>query len=329
MKNGLRKSRVRLTKQHLNELTFAINSTTSSEGTGSPAERFFGRSVRSRLPNSINPEIKSSELIKRRIQKHDARIKNKNKTNKILYEVGQRVRLQNIATRDWDLKGTIDKLRIADDGRVLSYDVFTDKNHMTTRHRRYLKPLHKEHDPKIPKNDTDNVDTANDAIIQNADLPEQNVDSVAPRRSSRRSVGSLETAKVVRMGSEQSKPINATIELCIEAGEDKLRIEAGEVRHNGARGALNNSGTGNKGQITNMRCSNGARRDGNCAGSGSMNVTRYGQSYGRLNRTQIGSDRPNGSLGLGSVHKTQGMEARGSGAGGPMRMRQSAGVSET
>ena len=137
-----------------------------------------------------------------------------------MYEVGQRVRLQNIATRDWDLKGTIDKLRIADDGRVLSYDVFTDKNHMTTRHRRYLKPLHKEHDPKIQKNDTDNVDTANDAII-NADLPEQNVDSVAPRRSSRRSVGSLETAKVVRMGSEHSNPIN---ELRIEAGEDKLRI---------------------------------------------------------------------------------------------------------
>ena len=182
--------------------------------------------MRSRLPNSINPEVKSSDLIEKRIQKHDARIKNKNKTNKILYEVGQRVRLQNIATRDWDLKGTIDKLRIADDGRVLSYDVFTDKNHMTTRHRRYLKPLHKEHYPKIPKDDTDNVDTANDAII-NADLPEQNVDSVAPRRSSRRSVGSLETAKVVRMGSEQSKPINATIELRIEAGEDKLRIEAG------------------------------------------------------------------------------------------------------
>ena len=91
--------------------------------------------MRSRLPNSIDPEIKSSELIKRRILKHDARIKNKNRTNKILYQVGQRVRLQNIATRDWDLKGTIDKVRIADDGRIYSYDVFTDRNHMTTRHR--------------------------------------------------------------------------------------------------------------------------------------------------------------------------------------------------
>ena len=186
MKNGLKKSAVRLTKQHLNELTFAINTTTSSEGTGSPAERFFGRSVRSRLPNSINPEIKSSELIKRRILKHDARIKNKNRTNKILYQVGQRVRLQNIATRDWDLKGTIDRVRTADDGRVLSYDVFTDRNHMTTRHRRYLKPFHKEYDPKVTKDDADNVDTSNYAI-GNADLAEKIVKSVAPRRSNRSS----------------------------------------------------------------------------------------------------------------------------------------------
>ena len=77
MKNGLRKSSVRLTRQHLDELTFAINDTASSEGTGSPNERFFGRSVRSRLPNSINPETKSSELIERIIQNHDDRIKNK------------------------------------------------------------------------------------------------------------------------------------------------------------------------------------------------------------------------------------------------------------
>ena len=92
--------------------------------------------MRLRLPNSIDPGVKSSELIKRRILKHDARIKNKNKTNKIRYHVGQRVRLQNIATRDWDLKGTIDKVRVADDGWIYFYDVFTDRNHMTTRYRR-------------------------------------------------------------------------------------------------------------------------------------------------------------------------------------------------
>ena len=58
-----------------------------------------GPEVQMRIPNSINPEIKSSELISTRIQKHDDRIKNKNKTNKILYEAGQRVRLQNVAIR--------------------------------------------------------------------------------------------------------------------------------------------------------------------------------------------------------------------------------------
>ena len=89
------------------------------------------------------------------------------------------------------------------------------------------------------------------------------------------------------------------------------------MRHNEARGALNNSGMGKKWQVTreNVRCSNGARRDGNCAGSGSMNVTRYGQSYGRLNRTQIGSGRSSGSLGLGSIQSrnmTQGIRTRGS-----------------
>merc|ERR1712082_602755 len=160
VKNGLRKSSIRLSRQHLDEITFAINDTSSSEGTGSPNERFFGRSIRSKLPNSINPEIKSSELISRRIQKHDDRIKKKNKTNKILYEIGQWVRLQNVSTRDWELKGTIDQLETTDDGRVVSYDVLTDTGHMTTRHRRYLRSLHRDHDPQI-RNNTDMVYTEN------------------------------------------------------------------------------------------------------------------------------------------------------------------------
>ena len=95
-------------------------------------------------------------------------LKKKNKTN----------RLQTVAMRDWDLKGTIDLLRTTDDGWVVSYDVLTDKGHMTTRHRRYLRPLHRDHDPKIPKTDTANDVTKIDDLISEviADLPiiEQN-----------------------------------------------------------------------------------------------------------------------------------------------------------
>ena len=59
--------------------------------------------------------------------------------------------LQNVVSKDWSLKGTIDLLRTTDDERVVSYDIITDKGHRTTRHRRYLRPLHKDHDPKMEK----------------------------------------------------------------------------------------------------------------------------------------------------------------------------------
>ena len=61
----------------------------------------------------------------------------------------------------------MDRVRTADDGRVVSYFVLTDKNHITTRHRRFLKPLYEDHDPKAIKN---NIDTENYAT-ENADLP--------------------------------------------------------------------------------------------------------------------------------------------------------------
>ena len=116
------------------------------------------------MPNSVNPEIESAELINRRVEKHDNRIKGKNKTNKILYQVGERVRLQNVANKEWVLKGTIDLLRTTDDGRVVSYDIITDKGYMTTQHRRYLRPLHPEHDPKLQKVDNKKTD-----VIKNDD----------------------------------------------------------------------------------------------------------------------------------------------------------------
>ena len=234
VKNGLRMSAVRLTKNHLNELIFAINTTTSSEGTGSPADRFFGRSVRSRLPNSFDPEVRSNELIKKRITKNDARIKNKNKRNKIIYQIGQRVRLQNVATRDWDLKGTIDRVRTADDGRVVSYFVLTDKNHLTTRHRRFLKPLHEDHDTKSTKN---NIDTENYAA-ENANLPI--AESVAPRRSGRLKFSSKQAVKVVAMGAELSTPFTANIELNFGGNEDVVTIR--EV----SRRSVPNSGAGSR-----------------------------------------------------------------------------------
>ena len=144
--------------------------------------------------------------------------------------------LQNVATRDWDLKGTVDRVRTADDGRVVSYFILTDKNHLTTRHRRFLKPLNEDHDPKLTKN---NIDTENYAT-KIADLPI--AESGAPRRSGRLKLSSKQAVKVVAMGAEFSTPFTANIELNFGGNEDVVTIR--EV----SRRSVPNSGVGSRPQ---------------------------------------------------------------------------------
>ena len=101
-------------------MVFGINSTTSQEATGSANDRFMERSTGTLLPNSYNPELKTGELIEKRIANHEKRITKKNSNNKILYQIGDRVRLQNIVTKEFKLFGTITNLRLADDGAVVT-----------------------------------------------------------------------------------------------------------------------------------------------------------------------------------------------------------------
>ena len=88
LKSVLRKSSERLDELRLGGIAFAINSHVSQEGTGSNNDRFLRRSVRTRIPNSVNTQLNIDELIERRIQKHENQIKGKNQTNKIIYLVG-------------------------------------------------------------------------------------------------------------------------------------------------------------------------------------------------------------------------------------------------
>ena len=95
LKNTLKKSPKYISKVDLKEIIFQINSNISQDMTGSANNRFLMRSVRSCMPNSINPQLDPQMLINRRIEKHEGRIKNKNRTNKVIYPVGARVRLQD------------------------------------------------------------------------------------------------------------------------------------------------------------------------------------------------------------------------------------------
>ena len=65
--------------------------------------------------------------------------------------------MQNIVTKEFKLLGTITSFRLADDGAVVSYGIAADRGYNTTRHRRFLCPLATEHDPKIIKQNNNNV----------------------------------------------------------------------------------------------------------------------------------------------------------------------------
>ena len=107
--------------------------------------------------------------------------------------------------------GTIERRRTANDGRVVSYDILTDKGYLTSRHRRYLKRLNNDHDPKVTNNDKSDVTNI-------ADLPDESVTPPGTRqRRSSRLRGPLSRPKTVKliklgeMGAEQSAPLTVDI----------------------------------------------------------------------------------------------------------------------
>ena len=57
---------------------------------------------------------------------------------KLLFGVGELVRVQNPKSKQWDATGEIAAVRVANDGRVLSYDINLTDGGTTIRHRKYL-----------------------------------------------------------------------------------------------------------------------------------------------------------------------------------------------
>ena len=102
--------------------------------------------------------------------------------------------------------------------------MLTDKGYLTCRHRRYLKRLHKDNDPKIINNKQSDV-------TNNADLP--NNESVTlpgsrQRRSSRlrgalSRLRTVKSVKLLEMGAEQSAPLTVEVKLEVDDGTITLK----------------------------------------------------------------------------------------------------------
>merc|ERR1712002_569288 len=272
LKRSLRRSPKTLTPIALKEVIFQINSNVSQDMTGSANERFLLRGVRGDMPNSINHEIKPQELIQRRIENNEKRIKGKNK-NKSVYPVGTRVRIQNSKSRLFDTNGTIIEPRWTDSNEVVSYVTRTDTNLITTRHRKFLKLLHPLNDPNYEKQthleaadeilNTDH-NVFDDTAAETEKVEKQPVTRRSDRinsRSSSKTVTSLRVNKVQLSLNQSGARMGATCSTKLKNAQEEIKIlkeklsrfEAGGSDHS-IRASQTNIGFFNLAEENNEEC---------------------------------------------------------------------------
>merc|ERR1712030_215982 len=134
----------RLTQLELDKLLFAINTTQQGKNMGSSLERFLGRSINTALPNSLAKAFTFEEAIKERAAVREKRWNKPEKGTNLVFEVGELVKLQHPTTKMWDEEGTVQAVRVALDGRILSYDILLPSGVVTVRHRKYMRKTSRE-----------------------------------------------------------------------------------------------------------------------------------------------------------------------------------------
>ena len=234
------------------------------------------------MPNSINNQINPQELINKRIEKHEERIKNKNK-NKVVYPVGTRVRIQDARTKLFDTNGTILEPRWTDSQEVVSYVIRTDKGLLTTRHRKYLKQLDPLNDPTITnKNISTHLDTADPGILsveteQNTDTADDITEKVEKRRSGRikdlaslRGISKIKVNKVI----VSQGPVTNMGQSCSEQlkeAQEKNKILEGRIQlyENGVTDKSIHASQTNFGLLT---FANEENEECNCSSGGMVGI---------------------------------------------------------
>ena len=114
LKEILRKNR-NLSQLQLQEHIYTINFKEEGE-TGSATTRFMGRGTRTGLPNSWEHFVDCQKQVQRRGELKERRVQKEERTvGKEIYSEGERVRIQDIKSKLWNLEGIVKGVRTADD----------------------------------------------------------------------------------------------------------------------------------------------------------------------------------------------------------------------
>ena len=218
----------------LREILFQINSNICAQQTGSANERFLRRSVRNtHIPTVIRKKVDPTQLVHKRILNHEKRIKSKNTTNKVIYEVGDRVMIQNVKNKKYEKFGTITKQRFADSGEVVSYEILETNGWRSFRHRKHLRRLQPEHDIETYPNLDGMADIPEPQHVTTRSMASHGVDKLdAPGiadskllRGVRKSNRLLKRSTVVKKISIHKEEVGETLEMGNSASKDCEEIE--------------------------------------------------------------------------------------------------------
>ena len=132
----------------MDKLTFNINGHPQKGDDGTAAERFFGRSPRFHLPNSIKRFVDNHRLITNRKDKQIKIAQKKGRSCPNDFEIGDCCVVQDALSKRWNIQGTIREKRTSGDGSFRSFIVEKDDGSEILRNAQFLK-----HEWKILKRD--------------------------------------------------------------------------------------------------------------------------------------------------------------------------------
>ena len=128
---------------------FTINCNQQGANQGCALERLMGHSLNTSIPNSLAKSFGFEEAIEARAKSRMKRLLKPEKGTKLLFSIGELVRIQNPHKKEWDSTEVIESIRTASDGRVLSYNINLTNGGTTVRHRKYLMRVVMENLPDV------------------------------------------------------------------------------------------------------------------------------------------------------------------------------------
>ena len=138
LKDVLRKVKGPITKDLLDQITFALNNHPSPYQ-GTPNMRFLGRAPRSNLPNSMKRHVDREDLVKNRLRKQQLLAERKGRQSRDEFKKGDRVVVRDPTNRRWCLEGTVVDERKGDDGTPTSFIIKFDNGKSTIRHKSHMR----------------------------------------------------------------------------------------------------------------------------------------------------------------------------------------------